>query len=425
MLAGGVGLLVLAHSNPLLRWPYGDWQAVSAESRQALSLAGPWAAVCVAWIAARRSSLRGVAGAPVASRMGVEVVTAHSVVVCVVVLSSYLLALSPVFAQTALRATTGSANLLVVAGSVATLAAFASVGLLLGFVLGQRTAPLVAAIVTLGAVLAADALGPIAAPVLTVNVVAGQQENPTASAWRLLFMVMFSIACLYGAGLWLSLRTSPFSAITAIPALLLVPPIGLVFLSPSAAQDAVVYEANIPQTCSSTRPPLGQSGPRVEVCVHRARSPVLDDLVAKVQAVVDVAPVLSKNVTRVTDVNLWIPPRPGEITLQVQPQDAGWETFVVEDLAYEVSGSAACSVMSDGAEMTTDQTAAYDTSGGVAVWMIKKAGESPRSFLSGAPDAIRVAARLEDAGDARALQAIERVADSIARCTETDIQLQP
>lgn len=427
MLALGLGtfLLVLAHSAPLLTWPYGDWSAVSAEARQALSLSGPWVAVCCAWTASRFTGVRGIVVSPAAIRAGGELVRAQMMRLAAVALLSFAVGISPVLLRTWVKAETGALNPVVLGGSLACLVAFASGGYLVGAVLPLRVAPAVAAVIALTSVLLADVLGPALSPVWTVGVVAGQQENPDVSFFRLFLFALTATCSVLAASWWLDARTFPTTPKSAGTLLVAAVPLALVLSPWNAGQAPVLHALDPPRSCVDVgvRGSANTASRVVEVCVHTARSTVLAQVSSSVERVLESAGALSTSVSRVDDANLWSGPGPGQIVLQLQPQDSGWENYVVEDLAFALSGSLACAEDLDGVR-SREQTKAAVVSAGFAMWIADQSGVADADDLVGNPDAIAIYDRLGAMTTRQVQDLISGITGDLASCTASSAQLR-
>lgn len=146
---GSVLLLTVSYWN----WPYGDWVATSAATRQGLTLAGPWLAACCAWTAARFTTTRGMLCSISAPRSGFALVKAQLRVLTGWAVAGYLIELAPLVISTALKADIGSLNWLVFASALAVLLAFACFGYLLGCMLPISLAAIAAFIVSFASML--------------------------------------------------------------------------------------------------------------------------------------------------------------------------------------------------------------------------------------------------------------------------------
>ncbi len=411
VLAVGTWAVVTAHATPILGWPYADWVAVSAEARQSLALAGPWAAVCGAWSAARFTGARNVVVTPGAARVGGELVTAMLLRLACAALLGYAAGLAPLLAMTARDATAGRIDLLVVAGSAVCLVCFVCGGYLVGTVLPLRAAPVTVLVVAYLVVVTADYHSPALAAVWTGGVAAGYVEDPRTSAFRILFFGVLA-ACLAAAAAFVqrdrTLPRAPRSwaglAALGVPALLAISPI-------RPEGPAIQYEADPPRTCQDVR--------GVAVCVHTARSPILPEFADAVGRVLEAAGPLGRQVAGVSDVHLWDEESPTHVVVQLHPKDSWWRTQVVEELAFRVSGSATCREV--GVEMGGEfddlapEFAHSAASGGVATWMVREAGEEGED-VGGGPEGVALADRLGRMEVGEVHDLLAPVAEDLAAC---------
>ncbi|MFZ5850867.1 MAG: hypothetical protein ACOYY2_05685, partial [Actinomycetota bacterium] len=153
------------------------------------------------------------------------------------------------------------------------------------------------------------------------------------------------------------------------------------------APPPVLREDDPPRTCARTA--------GVEVCVHAARAAVLGPLT---QAVADLMTVMgeARPPRQVVDAALWDEPDPETVVLSLQVQDGTrWRQAAIQDLAWQLSGAAACPLAS-GIGVRTDPAdlEAAAVSGGVAVWMAREAGAAGPP-VTNAPDVLAVADRLD------------------------------
>jgi hypothetical protein len=392
--AGGTFFLALLHGSRYFSWPYADWSAISAESRQALSLSGPWAATCCAWSAARFTQNRGIVASPVAARMGVGLVVAQLPRIGAAAITGYAAGLAPLLVRTSIEAKAGNPNLLTIAGAFACLLAFICGGYLIGAVLPLRSAVVVALVGSVAVVLLADILGPAVSPIWTTDVVAGQRENGTLGLFRLVFFSAAAACCVAVACVWLQFRRiRPRLGSLAGLGVLTLAVMLVVLIAIDLDWKPVLHEAQSPQSCAAVGPRFNDGARGATLCIHKARSPVLMEAAKATSAAREAAGELSRSTVQIVDVNLWAEPKPGQIILQVQPQDPAWEQYIIEDLAFELSGTAFCAQsLSD--PILPSQIDAVATSAGFGIWIARQAG-GDGAGISTAPDAMQVATRLE------------------------------
>lgn len=385
VLAAGTAVLVFAPTLGYLAWPNADWVAVSAESRQALMLAGPWAAAWSAWCASRFSGPRSILCPASSVRAGAPVAIKQLRVLVTAALAGWLAGLLPAVVATAVEATAGAPDLLVFASAGASLAAFVSLGYTAGVVVPRAAAPVVSLVVSFVPVLAADGLGTVVAPVWTFGVVAGQYENPVVSSFRALFFLSVAICCvLAAADLWRNRSLLPtVPSVRGVAWLAL--PVALAALAPTTAAP-VLRQEDPPRAC--------RQAAGVRVCVHAARSALLLPLA---DAVTDVAAASGSAMRpqQVLDAALWERPSPETVVIfpQVQQGDS-WPQAAVQDIAWQLSGAARCSSAAGSTMRTEPQDLdAAAVSGAVAVWLARQAGAAGPP-LTGSPDALALAADL-------------------------------
>lgn len=414
LLVAGVAGSALLHTAGYWNWPYGDWVAASAETRQALTLAGPWLAGCCAWTAARFTTSRGILCPGSAPRSGFPLVKAQLRVLVGWAVVGYLAGLAPVMISTVLKAEVGSLNWLVLAGSLAALSAFACLGYLLGCILQLSLAAFLAVIVSFAVMLWPEPLGPVA-PIWEFGVVAGLEENPGVAVFRLLFFLVVSACCIAASTWWLRERTSPMTLVPLSGVLLLGVPLILGAVAADRSPDVVRHEVDPASRC--------QLADGVEVSVHAAKSVLLADLVDSVEAIRSAWGPEGFPTARVLDSVLWIAPSPpGVVVLDLQTQDpGGWRDAAVQDLAWELSGAGACAV---NYESITDpeQLDASAMSGAVGMWLATQAGALGPG-LSGDPEVLAIAQRLEQLPPVEVQGLLARLQPELARCTARSTEL--
>lgn len=412
-LGAGTFCLVLLHSIPLLSWPYADWAAASAETRQALSLAGPWVAVCSCWIIARRTHRHGVAASPVASRMGHEVIGTLLIRIQAAALAGYALGLLPMVLRMWRDATAGAPHLLTLAGSLACLLLFACGGCLIGAMLPLRGAVLTAAVASFLVIVMTVPWGPVIAPVWQTGVVAGQEEDLLVGSYRLFFFSISALCCALAAGWWLELRGNTFQVRSLAGLAVLSVPLGMALILGDVSRPAVTHASDPPQRCARLTAVAGSRS--VVLCLHGARSAILPEAITATQSALDAAGPLARSVRRIVDVNLWEAGQPGLVIVQIQPQDAGWEDYLVEDLAFSLSGSTACAQTTTGGPNSTRAPTPNDISAGFGIWIAERGGASGEG-ISTSPGARRIAGRLSELQVGEVHDVMTKIAPSLMEC---------
>lgn len=414
LLVAGVAGSALLQTADYWNWPYGDWVAASAETRQSLILAGPWLAGCCAWTAARFTTNRGILCPASAPRSGFPLVKAQLRVLIGWAVIGYLAGLAPVLIFTALKAEAGSLNWLVLAGSLAALSAFACFGFLLGCILPLTLAALSAVLFSYATMLWPEPLEPVA-PIFDYGVGAGYEENVGVAVFRLFFFLLVAACCIAASSWWLRQRTSPMTLASLSGVLLLGLP---VILGAAAVQQSPVlirHEANPPAQCQFTD--------GVEVCIHAAKAVLLDDVVDSVDRIHTAWGAEEFPIAKVLDSTLWIQPSPPGITvLDLQTENRSkLRDFAVQQLAWELSGSGNCA---SNYETVTDpdQLDAAAMSGAASMWLATQAGVS-NPDLFGNPDVLAIAQRLEQMPPAEVRELLQRLRPKLTQCTahSTDI----
>lgn len=385
VVSAGVAGLVFVRTVPYLTWAFGDWTAVSAEMRQAVGLAGPWTAVGAAWLSGRFTNANGLLCPPSAVRSGSGLVIRQFSALYACAAVGYLIGLLPVLLTTAVRANVGNLNVLVLLGSLTALLAFASVGYLVGSVFPWTVSMVVALTASYATVLLADTMSPAVAPIWSFDVVVGQVESALVSVFRLGFFLLLGLSSLLSASLWLRNRSSETTMTAMASFSILVLPLALI-LPAGRAPAPVSPELRPPFVCED------QDG--ISVCVHAAKEPLLFPLK---QAVHDVVKVLGPALRpeRVMDAALWPPQDPDTVVVSLQVQQGRrWPDAAVEDMAWQLSGAAACAtgVFVNG-RTTPEELDAAAVSAAVALWVAREAGVNGPG-LSSSPDALLLADRL-------------------------------
>ncbi len=206
VLAVGAGLLVLSHSIALDGWAYADWAAVSAETRQSLTLAGPWIAGCSAWVAGPLGSPSSALCPAGAARRGRGLVGAQLSRLCVVAWLGCAAGLAPALVHAARSATYGGLSVWVVASSVTLICGFVALGYLVGVLLPRVAAAPVAAALAFAPVVLGPAEGSVVVPVYPFDGIAGLAEVATATASRTAFFAVAASTLALLSAWWLRHR---------------------------------------------------------------------------------------------------------------------------------------------------------------------------------------------------------------------------
>jgi hypothetical protein len=406
----GTAVLVAAHGSSIIGWAYGDWTAASAETRQGVTFAGPWAAGCAAWAAATYTSSRSVVCPLLAKRRGFPLALSQLSLLWFSGIAGHVSGMAPLVILTLVRAKAGHANLLVVVGSLCVLMALMAGGYLIGSCLPRVLATPAAAVVSFLFVVMSGANGTPTAPVWPFGVIAGLEENPVVAAFRVGFFGAAAALMAAGAGWWLRERTL---AVT-VPALagllaLLAPLPAMALLANRGGPDLVREEAHVQGTC--------QQAARFEVCVHPARVQMLPALSSGAEALSKALGPAPVPYSRVIDAMLWPAPAPDDIVLQLQDSDReGWLAAAVQDMSSELSGARSC-----GSAATSTSPGVHSRSPGqvvaeaLGIWLARQAG-TDEAQVSPAQDSAMLAAHLDEVSTPRVQRAISSSLARIRAC---------
>lgn len=253
-----------------------DWGNVSSSLREGVTFIGPLVGVIALLhgrsIYGRDSLLVG----PTSARSPAQMMTGIFCVLGFSAVVGYLAGYSIAFVDAAERATAGSPDLLVLAGGLASLLLFVAAGMTLASLPGPRFGPVVGLVVMM-ALAGGGAGGRFLSLLPTWGgsfVSAGYVENPLLGWFRITWLVAVIAVLLVVTGNRISNGgTADFSRSLrgAAPMLLLLP---FIWLGVSRPVELLLPEDNPPVACSET---LG-----TEVCVHRARVLLLEDLTTMV-----------------------------------------------------------------------------------------------------------------------------------------------
>lgn len=409
VMALGVCAALVVGTFPLTSWAYGDWTAVSASSREALVYAGPWAASWCAWVSGRYLGPRSMLCLPSSVRSGQPIVRAHARVLAGAVVTGYVAGLVPVLWVTGQRASSGSLDWTVVAGSVAVLLAFCAGGYLIGCALPRAASVIVAATASFTVILMVDTWGPVVAPLRLTTTSAGTYETGVVSSFRIVLFSALALALVTAAAKVVGDRTTVRTASNYTGLTIVLVPLMLAAAARATSPDAVLREDLPPASCTRVD--------SLPVCVHSAKAallPALATAVDRVLAVVDRKPAVP--LTGVFDAALGPQAPADSLILDLQTQDQNWESWAAADLAGYISGQQACNqrgnTSGDSAETATDQFAVSD---GITAWLSKTAGYTAPQ-LNRSPVSDSVAATLEQQSPGEVRRLYQRFAPQIATC---------
>ena len=368
-------MLVVLHGQSIFGWAYADWAAASAETRQSLTFAGPFVAGCSAWTASRFTSLTSLVCPPGAGRRGVPLVVAQLWPMAACSLAGWLLGILPLDTFTALTASWGGPDVLVLAGSAAALLAFVSLGYLVGCVLSFPLAAPAAVVLSLACVLAYGTNGLAAAPVWPFEVVAGYVETQTVGIFRVVFFLGCTVLFGCAAAWWIRTRrldrTSLAPATTGLLATL-VPVAVLAVIASSSSPDLIRRDTSTDPICAAAR--------KVQVCVHPARTQLLPQLQASTQRMQDTLNGVGLPYSRVVDATLWPTDRPGLAVLQLQDHDADrWQQAAVQDLAAKAAGLSSCRRVATSVDPGTPAEPVV-VAEALTIWLTRQTGHPEQSF---------------------------------------------
>lgn len=249
-----------------------DWVVVSSSLREGVTFLGPLTGMVALLYGQSIYGGAGLLVGPTSSRPPARIVARVFADLSCVAVVGYLAGYSVAILDAVERATTGRPDLLVVVGGFGSLLLFVAVGLGLATVPGRRFGPIIGMLVMV-ALAAAGASGSLLSLLPTWGgtfVRAGYSENPLLGWFRVAWFATVVAVLLVVTGRRIANREATGlrqTLLNAAPMLVLVP---LVWFGASRPIDLLVPEQNPPLACSDIR--------GVEVCVHRARTALLDDL---------------------------------------------------------------------------------------------------------------------------------------------------
>ncbi|MGI8577530.1 MAG: hypothetical protein ACR2KG_06330 [Nocardioidaceae bacterium] len=406
--------LSFAHSQPLLHWAYADWTAASAETRESLPFAGPWAAGVAAWVAARFASRRSIICPLLAPRRGLPLVRAHLSILAGWGLVGYFGGLAPVLTTTALGATWGHPDWLVLLASSAALVGFMGLGYLTGCLLPLAAAVPTAAAISFFAVINTGDMGTVTGPFYPFGVEAGLREPGVVMVFRVLFFVAAVVLTGAASAWWMRESTASYTTPALLGVVLVVLPLPLIGFLANRQSPPLVEHDYSQATCERVD--------GVDVCVHPARAVMLGPLTRAVEKVSRaIGP--ARPYTRVLDATLWPQPRPDEIVLQLQAQDRnGWTTSAVQDMVDQIANVSVCAAQAQTNPSRSPLAEQAAVSGAVGIWLDHEVGVAGDN-IGGWPESVTLAARLEakPANEVRA--ALVKALPSIRACQGTIAQL--
>lgn len=411
LMGAGIFLLVLLGTFPLTRWAYADWTAVSAASRESLIYAGPWSAAFCAWIASRYLGSRSMLCLPSASRSGSDIVVAQIVEIAPFVLGSYVLGLCPALVWTAVNATYGSVDWLVLLGSATVLVLFCSLGYLIGCVAGRVVSVIFAVATSFVLILLVDTLGPVLAPLRLALTTVGTYETTTVAIFRILFYSAVAAAMIAASASVVARRTLPFRISAYVGMTWLFVPLALALIAHSTAPPVVAVEENPPMACARAA--------SVDVCVHSAKSSMLPALISTIDGVlsiVDGQPAVPISTIYDGDIRRMAPSGALILDLQGAETPVVWTGWVATDVATYISGQRACSLRGDtsGAE-ASEASDHFDVSTGIATWLVR-ASRNTDSLIDSTEGSEAVAQRMDELSDSEARLMYQDLSVELGAC---------
>lgn len=255
-----------------------EWVVVSSSLREGVTFLGPLTGMVALLYGQSIYGGAGLLVGPTSSRPPERIVARVFADLSCVAVVGYLAGYSVAIFDAVERATTGNPDLLVVVGGLGSLLLFVAVGLGLATIPGRRFGSIIGMLVMV-ALAGAGASGSLLSLLPTWGgtfVKAGYLENPLLGWFRLAWFVAVVTALLVVAGRRIANREATGlrqGLMNAAPILVLLP---FVWFGASRPIDLLVPEQNPPLACTDTR--------GVEICVHRARIALLDDLKEMVNA---------------------------------------------------------------------------------------------------------------------------------------------
>lgn len=408
-LGGGVFLLVLLGTLPVTKWPYNDWVAVSATTRECLVYVAPWAAAWCAWVAGRYLGSRSMLCLPSARRSGTYIVLAQLRLLLGSVLIGYLLGLIPVLVITWVGATQGRLDWIVLVGAITVLLMFCSLGYLIGCMVGRLSSIILAVATSFGVILLVDTWGPVVAPLRLDLISAGWNETTIVSLFRVVFFGALTLSLVIAAAFVVDRRTTRRTPAGYTGLLVILIPLLFGVAARSAAPAVALPEQNPPLQCTAIR-----SG---QVCVHAAKAvllPTLADTVNRVLLVVDGRPAVP--VSTVLDAAAARGSRSDALILNLEPNQDTWIDWAASDIAQYISGLAAC--RQSGSSTGTAATKSLDrddVATGISAWITSSAGFDT-ALLDNNEASDKTAQVFEQLPASEARHLYHRFASEIASC---------
>jgi hypothetical protein len=397
--AVGVGTLAYLHGRTIMGWAYADVSAASAEFRQAVLTAGIFAAAVAAWSSSSISS-PSVAHAPAgALRRGGPLTFSNLSFLWFAATAGFTLGLAPLTLSVALHKTYGSFDPATIGSGFACLAAYVAFGYLIGCLVPSYLAVPVA----LGMAYAVVFFTPtVLSPGFEFDVISGIEVPARVSLIRMAYFLACAAIAAISASAWLRVRTTTATRAAGLSVAVMIAPLALVaFVSDSYSGLLVVPD--------HARALCGQADGSL-VCVHPARSELLQPLVGAVSSMNrSVGPIVFPPV-EVYDATLTVPEsNDARLTLHIQGQNSAWLRSARIDLAGRAAGLEMCF------QTSNVGSPAADISSAVGAWILTTVGEPPQLLLN-SPGARDEFEKLEQLGFDRARLAIERHIADIRQC---------
>lgn len=317
-----------------------DWARLSSEFHEGLTFAGPVAGMGALWVALRVNARRGMLVPLTAARAGTALAVRHVLVVTAVSTAAFVAGLVPALSDAAARATAGGMDVLVVLSVLPTMAFYVALGYLIGTLLPPLVAVLAGLPVLLG-VLAIGGLGGArwwsVAPVWGYgHASAGHYENPVMTGFRIAFFTATVICLVIAAATWLERRSPVTARHSAVGLVVLSVPVLVAGLAVARPVQPVLRDFDALRVC--------QLVDAVEVCVHAAHRPLLDDLAEVTSQTLAAAGPLASEVAQIHDASLNTSEFPLErIRVPLFTFDPDhWQNIAAEELSRWLSGHMRC-----------------------------------------------------------------------------------
>lgn len=337
--AGGIVLVVLVMTWPMLDWPYPLWVRVSAEFHQQFTWAGLIAGTAACWHAVTLHPRDRIWNQPGAPRLGGPVATRNLILLTGWFVGSYVVALVPLVIATAVAGGVGSADPLAMLAGVLAMVAAVAIGYALGTLVPSAAMVPIVAAAFYALLVAGNAAGErfaAVSPVLYWEPELGQRESRPLATVRIAIFVAVGIAAAGLAASTLRRRATgtaqPWRTLADIATYLAVP---VALIATSLMRQPVVFtpDGEPSAVCTDKR--------GIRYCVHADNQPRLAALVDTIDPVIARYGTEPANVDQVWDQALTL----GPIDAETARLDVAWlhpDGTIQTEIAATMAGLYSC-----------------------------------------------------------------------------------